>query len=128
MKNTISGKVDITINLNKLVDVEVRDERGITKLVIPLDTNHIVLTESGGVFLDMIAFPTRDNKFGSSHAIKQYMPQNLRTKTTHGLIMGSIYPHGKLRYNDEQRAQKASKRLSKEKEKQRKQKYEGLDF
>lgn len=124
----VSERLDISLNLNKLVDVEIRDEKGITKIVIPLKSNHIVLTESGSAFLDMIAFPTRDNKFGSSHVIKQHIPQNLRTKTTRELIMGSIYPHGRLRYNDEVRAKKAHERCIKEKERERKQKYKGLDF
>lgn len=124
----VSERLDISLNLNKLVDVEIRDEKGITKIVIPLKSNHIVLTESGGVFLNMIAFPMRDNKFWSSHVIKQYIPQNLITKTTRELIMGSIYPHGRLRYNDEVRAQKTHERRIKEKEKTRKQKYKGLDF
>ena len=35
MKNTVSERLDISLNLNKLVDVEVRDEKGITKVVIP---------------------------------------------------------------------------------------------
>lgn len=124
----VSERLDISLNLNKLVDVEIRDEKGITKIVIPLKSNHIVLTESGGVFLNMIAFPMRDNKFWSSHVIKQYIPQNLMTKTTRELIMGSIYPHGRLRYNDEVKTQKTHERRIKEKEKARKQKYKGLDF
>lgn len=128
MKNIASERLDITLNLNKLVDVEIRDEKGITKIVIPLKSNHILLTESGSVFLDMIAFPSRENKFGASHAIKQHIPQTLRTKATRDTIMGSIYPHGRLRYNDEQRAQKACERRIKDKEKERKQKYKGLDF
>lgn len=128
MRNMVSERLDISLNLNKLVDVEIRDEKGITKIVIPLKSNHIVLTESGSAFLNMIAFPTRDNKFGSSHVLKQYIPQNLMTKTTRELIMGSIYPRGRLRYNDEVRAQKAHERCIKEKEKARKQKYKGLDF
>ena len=65
-----------------------------------------MLTESGSIFFDMVAFPTRDNKFGATHAIKQHIPQMLRTKADRGPIMGSIYPHGRLQYNDEQRAQK----------------------
>lgn len=128
MKNTVSERLDITLNLNKLVDVEIRDEKGITKIVIPLKSNHIMLTESGSVFFDMVAFPTRDNKFGATHAIKQHIPQMLRTKATREPIMGSIYPHGRLRYNDEQRAQKTYERRIKDKEKERKQKYKGLDF
>lgn len=128
MKNTVDERLDITLNLNKLADVEIRDEKGITKLVIPLKSNHIVLTESGSVFLDMIAFPSRENKFGASHAIKQHVPQELRTKATRDLIIGTVYPHGRLRYNDEQRAQKVREQRIKNKEKERKQKYKGLDF
>lgn len=128
MKNTVSERLDISINLNKLIDVEIRDEKGITKIVIPIKSNHIVLTESGSAFFDMVAFPTRDNRFGASHAIKQHIPQTLRTKETRDLIMGSIYPHGRLRYNDEQRTQKMHEKRIKEKEKERKQKYKGLDF
>ena len=128
MRNMVSERLDIILNLNKLADVEIRDEKGITKLVIPLKSNHIMLTESGSVFLDMIAFPSRENKFGVSHVIKQHIPQALRTKAAHEPIMGSIYPHGRLRYNDEQRAQKAYERRVKDKENERKQKYKGLDF
>lgn len=128
MKNTVGERLDISLSLNKLADVEIRDEKGITKLVIPLKSNHIVLTESGSVFLDMVAFPTRDNSFGASHAIKQHVPQELRTKANRELIIGTIYPHGRLRYNDEQRTQKTRDRRIKEKEKERKQKYKGLDF
>lgn len=128
MKNIASERLDITLNLNKLVDAEIRDEKGITKIVIPLKSNHIVLTESGSAFLDMIAFPSRENKFGASHAIKQHIPQEFRTKATRDLIIGTVYPHGRLRYNDEQRAQKVREQRIKEKEKERKQKYKGLDF
>ena len=128
MKNTISERLDISLNLNKLVDVEIRDEKGITKIVIPLKSNHIVLTESGSAFLDMVAFPTRDNRFGASHAIKQHIPKELRSKVTRELIMGSIYQHGRLNYNDEYRAQKAHNKRVKDKEREHKQKYKGLDF
>lgn len=128
MKNTVDERLDITLNLNKLADVEIRDEKGITKLVIPLKSNHIILTESGSVFLDMIAFPSRENKFGASHAIKQHIPQEFRTKATRELIIGTVYPHGRIRYNDEQRAQKVREQRIKNKEKERKQKYKGLDF
>lgn len=128
MKNIAGERLDITLNLNKLADVEIRDEKGITKIVIPLKSNHIVLTESGSVFFDMVAFPTRDNRFGSTHVVKQHIPQMLRTKATRDTIMGSIYPHGRLRYNDEQRVQKTYERRIKDKEKERKQKYKGLDF
>ena len=128
MKNTVSERLDITLNLNKLVDAEIRDEKGITKIVIPLKSNHIVLTERGSVFIDMVAFPVRDNKFGVTHAIKQHLPPAMRTKATRELILGSIYPHGRLKYNDEQRAHKMQERRIKDKEKERKQKYKGLDF
>lgn len=124
----VSERLDISLNLNKLVDVEIRDEKGITKIVIPLKSNHIVLTESGSVFLDMIAFPIRENKFMASHAIKQHISQEFRTKATRDLIIGTIYPHGRLRYNDEQRTQKVREQRIKDKERERKQKYKGLDF
>ena len=124
----VSERLDISLNLNKLVDVEIRDEKGITKIVIPLKSNHIVLTESGSVFLDMIAFLSRENRFGASHAIKQHIPQELRTNATRDLIIGTVYPHGRLRYNDEQRTQKVREQRIKDKERERKQKYKGLDF
>lgn len=128
MRNTASERLDISINLNKLPDVEIRDERGITKLVIPIKSNRIVLTESGSVFFDMIAFPTRDNKFGATHAIKQRTSDNLRSKNDRDPILGSIYPHGRFAYNDELKNKKEHERRIKNIERERKQKYKGLDF
>lgn len=127
MSSIAGERLDILLSLNKLVDVEVRDERGITKLIIPIASNNIQLTEFGSIYLRLVAFPVSNSTFGASHALKQSLPLKDRWKTNK-LVIGSIYPHGHFDYYDGVAAQQASQRAIKKKEKEREQKYKGLDF
>ena len=127
MSNIAEERLDILLNLNKLVDVEVRDERGITKLIIPIASNNLLLTEHGSIYLRMVAFPVSNSKFGATHAIKQSLPLQDRWKTNK-LVIGSIYRHGYFEYYDGVAAQQASQRAIEEKEKNKEQKYKDLVF
>lgn len=123
-----SERMDILLNLAKLIDVEVRDERGVTKLVIPIDVNHISLTEYGSAYINLLAFPSRSNNFGATHAVKQHLPKHMRTGKHANTVLGSVFPHGRFDYYDGVAAQQASQRAIKKKEKEREQKYKGLNF
>jgi hypothetical protein len=127
MNRNAREPLDISINLSKLLDVEIRDERGITKVVIPIDVNNISLTEYGSAIMNLVAFPVKKSVFGATHAIKQHLPKHMRHKASR-LIMGSVYPHGNFDYKDDLTASRRSQQVEKAKEKERKQKYKGLDF
>lgn len=123
-----SERMDVVLNLTKLIDVEVRDERGVTKLIIPVDVNHINLTEYGNAYINLLAFPSRHNDFGATHAVIQHLPKHMRTGKNVKAVLGSVFPHGRFDYYDGVAAHQASQRAIKKKEKDREQKYKGLDF
>lgn len=128
MSSIVDERLDISLNLSKLRDIEVRDERGVTKLIIPVEANHISLTEFGNAYINLIAFPARLNDFGATHAVKQHLPKHMRTGKYAKTILGTAYPHGRFDYYDGVAAQQASQRAIKKKEKEREQKYKGLNF
>lgn len=128
MKSIAGEKLDIIVNLNRLSDVEVRDERGITKLVIPLDSAGLNVSCAGNVYVRLLAIPVRNNEFGSTHIIKLYNVERRSISSKGKDIIGNIYPHGKHDYDAKKADEVELDKRARNKEKERRQKYNGLNF
>lgn len=128
MKHIANEKLDIIVNLSKLIGVEVRDERGMTKLVIPIAQSGLNLTEQGNVHLRLKAHPIKDNAYGSTHILKLSNPEKRYINKKGKDIIGSVYLSGKHEY-DASKAETIKKtRDAKIKEFKKANKYKGLEF
>lgn len=128
MRNIANEKLDIIVNLSKLIDAEIRDERGITKLVIPISAAKLSLTEFGNVNLRLIAIPMRENQYGATHLLKvASRTGRLRDKKNKDII-GAIYLSGKHELDAEKINDAKAKRAANIREKTRANKYKGIDF
>lgn len=128
MRNIANEKLDIIVNLSKLIDAEIRDERGITKLVIPISAAKLSLTEFGNVNLRLVAFPMRENQYGATHLLKvANRAGRLRDKKNKDII-GAIYLSGKHELDAEKINDAKAKRAANIREKTRVNKYKGIDF
>lgn len=128
MRNIANEKLDIIVNLSKLIDAEIRDERGITKLVIPISAAKLSLTEFGNVNLRLVAFPMRENQYGATHLLKvASRTGRLRDKKNKDII-GAIYLSGKHELDAEKINDAKAKRAANIREKTRANKYKGIDF
>lgn len=128
MRNIANEKLDIIVNLSKLIDAEIRDERGITKLVIPISAAKLSLTEFGNVNLRLVAFPMRENQYGATHLLKvASRAGRLRDKKNKDII-GAIYLSGKHELDAEKINDAKAKRAANVREKTRANKYKGIDF
>lgn len=128
MRNIANEKLDIIVNLSKLIDAEIRDERGVTKLVIPISAAKLSLTEFGNVNLRLIAIPMRENQYGATHLLKvASRTGRLRDKKNKDII-GAIYLSGKHELDAEKINDARAKRAANIREKTRANKYKGIDF
>ena len=128
MRSIANERLDIIVNLSKLINAEIRDERGITKLVIPISAAGLKLTEAGNIHLKLSAMPMKDNAYGATHCIKVASPA-CRYKDKRGKdIIGSVYLYGKHEFDEKKAAEYKAKRNAKERELERVNKYKGLDF
>lgn len=128
MRNIANEKLDIIVNLSKLIDAEIRDERGVTKLVIPISAAKLSLTEFGNVNLRLVAFPMRENQYGATHLLKvASRTGRLRDKKNKDII-GAIYLSGKHELDAEKINDAKAKRAANIREKTRANKYKGIDF
>lgn len=128
MSNTVKEIFEISLDLAKLVDVEVRDERGATKIIIPVDINKIHLTGHGSAYLRLSAIPTSSNSPHHTHGIKAYTERGLRRKNDHADFVGNMYRRGRFEYDDKVRSEILSRRVQRDIDKERKNKYKGLEF
>jgi hypothetical protein len=128
MRNIANEKLDIIVNLSKLIDAEIRDERGITKLVIPISAARLNLTEFGNVNLRLIAIPMRENQYGATHLIKVASHSGRIRDKKNKDIIGSIYLSGKHQLDAEKVNDAKAKRTANIREKTRANKYKGIDF
>lgn len=128
MRSIVNEKLDIIVNLSKLIDAEIRDERGITKLVIPISAAKLSLTEFGNVNLRLIAIPMRENQFGATHLLKVASHSGrLRDKKNKDII-GAIYLSGKHKLDAEKINDAKAKKAKNNRDKTRANKYKGIDF
>ena len=128
MRNIANEKLDIIVNLSKLTDAEIRDERGITKLVIPISAAMLSLTEFGNVNLRLIAIPMRENQYGATYLLKVASRSGrIRDKKKKDII-GAIYLSGKHALDAEKINEAKAKRAANIREKARANKYKGIDF
>ena len=128
MRNIAKEKLDIIVNLSKLIDAEIRDERGITKLVIPISAAKLNLTEFGNVNLRLIAIPMRENQYGATHLIKVATHSGRIKGKKNKDIIGAIYLAGKNELDAERANEAKAKRAANIQEKTRANKYKGIDF
>ena len=128
MRNIANEKLDIIVNLSKLIDAEIRDERGITKLVIPISAAKLSLTEFGNVNLRLIAIPMRENRYGATHLIKVASRSGRISDKKNKDIIGAIYLSGKHEHDAEKINDAKAKRAANIREKTRANKYKGIDF
>lgn len=75
-----SGK----INLAKLKKAKLINIKGnsATKLcvVIPVEDNHLFVSEKGGVFLDLVAHEVDPSQYGNTHILTQNFPKEVYEK------------------------------------------------
>lgn len=128
MRNIANEKLDIIVNLSRLIDAEIRDERGITKLVIPLSAARLSLTEFGNVNLRLIAIPMRENQYGATHLIKVANRSGRIRNGKNKDIIGAIYLSGKHELDAEKINDAKTKKAANIREKTRVNKYKGIDF
>lgn len=128
MMNIANEKLDIIVNLSKLIDAEIRDERGITKLVIPISAARLNLTEFGNVNLRLTAIPMRENQYGATHLIKVANRSGRFRNKKNKDIIGAIYLSGKHELDAEKINDAKAKRAANIREKTRANKYKGIDF
>lgn len=128
MRNIANEKLDIIVNLSKLIDAEIRDERGITKLVIPISAAKLSLTEFGNVNLRLIAIPMRENRYGATHLLKVATRSGRIRDGKNKDIIGAIYLSGKHELDAEKINDAKAKRATNIREKTRANKYKGIDF
>ena len=128
MRNIANERLDIIVNLSKLIDAEIRDERGITKLVIPISAAKLKLTEFGNVNLRLIAIPMRENRYGATHLLKVANNSGRVKGKKNEDIIGAIYLAGKHELDAERANDAKAKRAANMREKTRANKYKGIDF
>lgn len=128
MRNTPNEKLDIIVNLSKLRDAEIRDENGMTKLVIPISSAGLTLSNAGNINVKLLAIPYADSKYGATHLIKMYKPEDRVVNKRNRDIIGAVYIHGKHDYDIAVATAKKAERNAKEKKKERENKFKGLEF
>ena len=128
MRNIANEKLDIIVNLSRLIDAEIRDERGITKLVIPISASRLNLTEFGNVNLRLIAIPMRENQYGATHLIKVASRSGRIRDKKNKDIIGAIYLSGKHELDAKKNDDAKAKMATNMREKTRANKYKGIDF
>lgn len=128
MRSIAKEKLDIIVNLSKLVDAEIRDERGITKLVLPIVSSGLKMTEFGNVVLRLVANPMSDNLYHSTHCITMAKKSD-RVKDKRGKdIIGSVYLNGKHEFDEKRLEEARTNRDAKLREKEKKSKFKNLEF
>lgn len=74
----------VKLNLAKLQSVGVANIKGKTStkacVIIPIEENHIFVSEKGGVYLDMTAIEMRAERYGQSHVVKLAIPKEVYEK------------------------------------------------
>lgn len=128
MRNIANERLDIIVNLSKLIDAEIRDERGITKLVIPISAAKLNLTGFGNVNLRLIAIQMRENRYGATHLLKVANHSGRVKGKKNEDIIGAIYLAGKHELDAERANDAKAKRAANIREKTRANKYKGIDF
>ena len=128
MRNIANEKLDIIVNLSKLIDAEIRDEHGVTKLVIPISAAKLNLTEFGNVNLRLIAIPMKENQYGATHLLKVANHSGRVKDKKNKDIIGAIYLAGKHELDAEKANDAKAKRAANIREKTRANKYKGIDF
>lgn len=128
MRNIANEKLDIIVNLSKLIDAEIRDERGITKLVIPISAAKLNLTEFGNVNLRLVAIPMRKNQFCATHLLKVASHSGRVKGKKSKDIIGAIYLAGKHELDAERANDAKAKKAANIREKTRANKYKGINF
>lgn len=128
MRSIANEKLDIIVNLSKLIDAEIRDERGITKIVIPISGSGLNLTEFGNVNLRLSAIPFNRDSCGTTHLVKVTKPSERRKDKRGKDIIGSIYLAGKHEFDAEKAREFKAKKDAEKREKTRSNKYKGIEF
>lgn len=128
MRNIANERLDIIVNLSKLIDAEIRDERGITKIVIPISGSGLSLTEFGNVNLRLSAIPFNGEQYMATHLVKVAKTHERRKDKRGKDIIGSIYLAGKHEFDAEKAYEFKAKKAAEKREKVRANKYKGLDF
>lgn len=80
------GNIKLSINLKKLINVGVMSVQGknskVKCLVIPIEANHIFISEKGA-YLDILGFePKNKSEKSETHLLKQSMPKDVYEKMT----------------------------------------------
>ena len=128
MKHTLDKSLDIIVNLSKLKGAEIRDESGVTKLVIPISFAGLTLSNAGNINMKLLAIPYSDNTYGATHLIKMYRPEDRVINKRNRDIIGAVYIHGKHDYDLAVATAKKAERDANMKKKERENKFKGLEF
>ena len=128
MRSIANERLDIIVNLSKLIDAEIRDERGITKIVIPVSASGLNLTEFGNVNLRLSAIPLNSNSYCATHLVKVAKRSGRRKDKRGKDIIGSIYLAGKHEFDEGKAEELKAKKAAEKRDKTRANKYKGLDF
>lgn len=76
-------KAKLNLATLKHVVFEQKGQSGMVKgIFIPIEANHLFLSEKGAVYLDLVAFPLNDPKEWGDHLVKQSLPKAVREAMT----------------------------------------------
>lgn len=78
---TIVGKINLS-SLKHVIEKRKGKNGEITSLVIPIEANHLFLSEKGNCYLDVIAFDLKNPKDNQTHILNQSFSKEVREKFT----------------------------------------------
>lgn len=120
--------LDVIVNLSRFKEAEVRDEYGVTKLIIPISTAGLTVSNAGNINVRLRAIPFNGSSYGATHLLKIYDPSaRVRNKRDKDII-GAIYISGKHEYDASVISARKAESDAKRKEKEKENKFKGLEF
>jgi len=74
----ISGRINLAKFKHVLTKKKNKAGEEVDCIVIPIDMNELFMSDSGNVFLDIVAFDSDKPEYKQTHAVKQSIPKEKR--------------------------------------------------
>jgi len=94
------GNISGSLNLAKLVHAIRKSPKGVSYIAIPIEANHLILTEKGNVFINISCNEHMNEKDKQTHIVSQSLPkevyETLKAKKEYAPTLGNLCDWDKL--------------------------------